>query len=206
MSSANYVNLATTDGSHMDAYLSFPQTGNGPFPGLLLFQEAFGVNGHIRSVADKLAAQGYIVIAPELFHRAAGNRFEGNYNDFPSLMPIMQSLTVDGLEADATAAYNWLHQHPAVKRDKIGSIGFCMGGRVSFLANMILPLSASVSYYAGSMLSITNRIRELHGPQLMFWGGLDTHITANQVEAVVKALGIEKGLCQCRYFLRRTRI
>jgi carboxymethylenebutenolidase len=183
----NYTSLVVEDGTNMDAYTSFPKQGNAPFPGILLFQEAFGVNHHIRNVADRLASQGYIVIAPELFHRA-GSGLDLSYNDFPAVMPYMKALTVAGLEADAKACFNWLQLQSAVIKNKIGSIGFCMGGRVSFIANMALPLQAAVSYYAGGMPTIAERLHEIHAPQLMFWGGLDKHITPDQVEIVVKAL------------------
>jgi carboxymethylenebutenolidase len=183
----NYVSLSVEDGTNMDAYTSFPKQGNGPFPAILLFQEAFGVNHHIRNIADRLASQGYIVIAPELFHRT-GSGLDLSYNDFPTMIPHMEALTVARLEADAKACFNWLQQQHAVIKNKIGSIGFCMGGKVSFIANMVLPLQAAVSYYAGRMPAIADRLRETHGPQLMFWGGLDKHITPDQVELVVKTL------------------
>lgn len=183
----NYVLLSVEDGTNMDAYTSFPKKGDGPFPGILLFQEAFGVNHHIRNVADRLASQGYIVIAPELFHRT-GSGLDLSYNDFPAVMPHMKALTVARLEADAKASFNWLQQQNAVIKNKIGSIGFCMGGKVSFIANIALPLQAAVSYYAGRMPEIAERLHEIHAPQLMFWGGLDKHITPDQVETVVKAL------------------
>ncbi len=183
----NYVSLTVADGTNMDAYTSFPKEGTGPFPGIILFQEAFGVNHHIRNVADRLASQGYIVIAPELFHRT-GTGLDLSYNDFPAVMPHMNVLTVASLEADAKASFNWLQQQNAVIKNKIGSIGFCMGGKVSFITNMSLPLQAAVSYYAGRMPAIADRLHEIHAPQLMFWGGLDKHITPDQVDTVVKAL------------------
>jgi len=183
----NYVSLAVEGGTNMDAYTSFPKEGNGSFPGIILFQEAFGVNHHIRNVADRIASKGYVVIAPELFHRT-GAGLDLPYNDFPSVMPHMKALTVQGLEADAKACFDWLQHQNDVIKNKIGSIGFCMGGRVSFIANMALPLQAAVSYYAGGMPAIADRLHEIHAPHLMFWGGLDKHITPDQVETVAKAL------------------
>src|SRR5208282_4048402 len=114
-----------------------------------VFQEAFGVNSHIRNVTDRIASEGFMTIAPELFHRTAPPGFEGSHTDFNALAPHSQSITVDGLSADIKAAYDWLLNQPQTKHDKIGCIGFCMGGRVSFLANATVPLSAAVSYYGG---------------------------------------------------------
>ena len=101
------VELAVEDGTRMAAYVARPEQG-GPHPGLLVFQEAFGVNRHIRNVSDRFAAEGYVAIAPELFHRTAPPGFEGSYTDFPSLMPHYQAVTTETAEADIRSAYEWL--------------------------------------------------------------------------------------------------
>ena len=181
------ITLPVQDGSTMDAYVSSPPRGQGPCPGLLLFQEAFGVNHHIRSLADRLAGLGYVVIAPELFHRTARG-FEGSYTDFAAVQPHLRPLETPLLEADIRASYEWLRQQEKVPENAIGSIGFCMGGRVSLLANMILPICAAVSYYAGNLPSLFSRIPELHAPQLLYWGGLDTHIPTETVRQVADRL------------------
>ena len=190
--SNNYVELPVADGTSMCAYTSHP-SGHGAFPGLLLFQEAFGVNHHIRNLADRFAAQGYIVIAPELFHRTAPKNFEGSYTDFGSVAAHMQALKEGLIEQDIRSAYEWLQSNHNVKKGNIASTGYCMGGRVSFLANTILPLKAAISYY-GSRIApdLVKRAPAVHGPMLFFWGGLDKHIPAEQISAVsggLKAAG-----------------
>jgi carboxymethylenebutenolidase len=183
----NYVTLKVADGTSMDAYTSLP-AGGGPHPGLMLFQEAFGVNHHIRGLADRFAAEGYAVIAPELFHRTAPG-FEGNYADFSPSAPHMQAITVQGLEADVQAAWMWLQSRPTVRHDHVASIGFCLGGRVSFLTNCIVPVSAAVSYYGGRIVpDLVKRAPSLHAPMLFIWGGMDRHIPHEQVEAVTSEL------------------
>ena len=179
--------LPVAGAGSMNAYTVRPD-GKGSFPAVMVFQEAFGVNHHIRSVTEKIAAQGYLAIAPELFHRTAPAGFEGSYSDFPSVMPHIQALTADGLSADVEAVYRWLQQQDDVSKNKIGCVGFCMGGRVSVLANAVLPLAASVSYYGGNMPSLLDKIKDLHAPQLLFWGGLDKHILPEHIDAVVRAL------------------
>ncbi|HXB12950.1 MAG TPA: dienelactone hydrolase family protein, partial [Bacteroidia bacterium] len=87
------VTLKISDGSSMQCYISVPE-GNGPFPGIMVMQEAFGVNGHIRNVSDRIAKEGYVVIAPELFHRTAPAGFEGSYTDFAALQPHFQGIAV----------------------------------------------------------------------------------------------------------------
>ncbi len=184
-----YVNLNVADGTDMEAYIAIPEDAIGRnAPGLILLQEAFGVNHHIRDVADRFAAQGYVVIAPELFHRTAPPYFEGSYSDFPSIMPHMNALTVEGNEADLKAAYHWLKHYELVNPANIFSIGYCMGGRVSFLANATLPLSAGVSYYGGNIKQVADKAANISGRHLFFWGGLDKHIGQDQIDTIINAM------------------
>jgi carboxymethylenebutenolidase len=182
-----YVSLQIADGTTMAAYVAYPEKGISNFPGLILFQEAFGVNHHIRQVADRFAKEGFVVIAPELFHRTAPKGFEVDYNNFPEAMPHYSALTNEGLEADIKASYQWLTtQHIAT--DKIFSIGYCLGGRVSFLANAVLPLKAAISYYGGGVDQLADKAKDLHGKHLFFWGGKDQHIKAENINTITTAL------------------
>lgn len=188
MSSPNSLVLAVADGTQMHAYVARPQA-SGPAPGLILFQEAFGVNGHIRSVADRLAQAGYVVVAPELFHRSAEPGLEIPYSEFATLAaPHYAAITANGLNHDIKAAYDWLQGEAGVQPDKIGSIGFCLGGQVSFRANAVLPLAAAVSYYGGGTHTITDLAKDLHAPHLFYWGGLDEHISQDQIKQVIDAV------------------
>ena len=180
--------LEVRDGTQMNAYVASPGE-SGSYPGLLVFQEAFGVNAHIRDVTRRFAAQGFVAIAPELFHRTAPAGFEGAYSDFASVMPHMKAVTPEAAIADAQAAFEWLKAQRDVSHRDISSIGYCMGGRISFLANSALPLRRAVSYYGGNISpALLDRAASLHGPMLCFWGGLDKHIPPEQREQVIDAL------------------
>lgn len=187
----DWVNLQVADGTSMRAYVGRPHTS--PRAGLLVFQEAFGVNAHIRDVTERFAREGFLAIAAELFHRT-GAGFEGAYNNFEAVMPHIRALTNEGMEADARAAYSWLGENLNSPDSPIACMGFCMGGRVSFLANSILPIKASVSFYGGGIApnpmgpGLLDRAGDLHAPQLFFWGGLDKHIGPDQTGAVTAAL------------------
>jgi len=181
----NYVSLQVNDGSTMNAYTAFPDT-SGTYPGIILLQEAFGVNSHIRDVAGRLAREGYAVIAPELYHRTAPG-IEISYDDFPSARPHIEALTPQGLEADLKASFNWLSAQQHVS-GKIGTIGFCLGGMVSLLANAVLGVSAAVGFYGGRSHQFTHLIPQLHAPQLFFWGGLDKHINKENINTVTQAM------------------
>jgi carboxymethylenebutenolidase len=185
----NYVELSVGDGTTMHAYVARPTMRGEQFPALMLFQEAFGVNPHIRNLAERFAAEGYVVIAPELFHRTAPLGFEESYTDFAAITPHIQGLTQDSLEADINATWNWLQQDGKVHHDCIGSTGYCMGGRVSFLANTMLPLKAAISYYGSRIVpDLIKKADHLHGPMMFFWGGLDKHIPQEQIAAVMDGM------------------
>ncbi len=155
---------------------------------IIVLQEAFGVNSHIRDVTDRFAAQGYVGIAPELFHRTAPG-FEGNYKDFSSVMPHMQAMTTQGAQSDLRAVFAWLQAQNSIDRSNISSVGFCMGGRISFLANATLPLRAAASFYGGGIApALLEHSAALHGPMLFFWGELDKHIPPEQRAAVTSSL------------------
>ena len=180
--------LAVAGGSSMQAFVARPEE-KGSFPGMLVFQEAFGVNAHIRDVAQRIAREGYVAIAPELFHRSAAPGIEVRYDDFPSAMPHMKALTEQGLADDVRAAYGWLRDSNYVTPDRVGSIGFCMGGRVSFLANATIQLRAAISFYGGGIApALLPRAANLHAPMLFFWGGLDKHIPQDQIRSVIDAV------------------
>ena len=181
------ITLGVADGTSMNAYVSMPE-GNAKGPAMMVFQEIFGLNTNIRDIADRFAKAGYVAIAPELFHRTAPG-FAGQYSDLQSCMPHMQAMTPDGNIADARAAFEWLQKHPRVAPNATASIGFCMGGRVSFLANSALPLRAAISFYGTAIApGFLSRAAQQNGPVLFFWGGLDARITRDQTRAVVDAM------------------
>lgn len=183
----NYIKLDIADGSTMLAYTASPAQVTDATPAIIVLQEAFGVNSHIRKVADRFAAEGYLAIAPELFHRTADEKTEISYTDFPTAMPHMQALTVEGLTADVQAAYQWLTEQP-VNQENIFSVGYCLGGRVSFLANTVLPLKAAVSYYGGGLDQLAAQAPNLHGRHLFYWGGKDQHIKPENINTIIQAV------------------
>jgi carboxymethylenebutenolidase len=188
------IELAVADGTSMAAYVARPRA-QGSHSGLMLFQEAFGVNRHIRSVAERFAAEGYVVIAPELFHRTAPPGFEASYTDFPAVIPHVQAVTADAAEKDVRSVYDWLKANSQIDANEISCVGFCMGGRVSFIANSAVPLRAAVSFYGGGIApGLLGRASKLQAPMLLIWGGLDKHITPERRKAVTDALSAQSKI------------
>ena len=133
------------DGQDMNLYASIP-TGSGPFPAVVVIQAAGGVNDFITTVSDRLAEEGYVAVAPDLFHRITD----------PS---ITDGITKAGqlsdpeIIADVNATVAFLRNHSAVDGEKIGVTGFCMGGRVTWLAAATNPyFKAAAPYYGGNLM------------------------------------------------------
>lgn len=183
-----HITLAVSDGSAAQAWVARPARDRGA-PGLILFQEAFGVNDHIRDLAGRFAKEGFVVVAPEMFHRTADAGFEAGYEDFERVRPHLAALTPEGISADAVAAYDFLVGDQGVDSARIAAIGYCMGGRCTWLANAVLPLRAAVSYYGGGIApALLDHAKDLHAPHLLFWGAKDTHITPAHRSAITDAL------------------
>jgi len=178
--------LKVPDGTQMQAHVSRPSSQ--PKAGVIISQEAWGVTAHIRKVADRFAEQGYLAIAPELFHRTAPVGFELPYSvDFSQIGPHFQGTSEATFEADIRACFDWLKSEGGLQ--KVGAVGYCMGGRASFVANSVLPLQAAVSYYGGRIATESiGRAKDQQGPLLMFWAGRDKNILPEQVKALADAL------------------
>lgn len=134
----------TVDGSEMPVYSSVPG-GSGPFPAVVVAHPASGVAEFTQSIADRLAEAGYAAAAPDLFHRVTEDMLSGGQarNAF---------LRDPEITADINATVDWLLSHPAIESQRIGITGFCMGGRVAWLAAASNPnFKAVVPYYPGNL-------------------------------------------------------
>src|SRR5262245_25618946 len=100
------VTVPVADGTAMGGYLALP-AASGRRPAILVIQEIFGVNAHMRDVTDRFARAGYVALAPEIFHRFAPG-YQGSYDDIPASIALTAKLTPDGIAADLTAAHAWL--------------------------------------------------------------------------------------------------
>lgn len=183
------VQIQVRDGTSMGAYIARPaEPSEKPRPGLLLLQEIFGVNSHIRSVAARLAREGYVVLAPDLFHRTNPG-YEAGYDNIPASIGIAMTYSAEQSEPDLVAALEKLASLEGVREGHLGAIGFCMGGTLSFAANALAKLKCAVSYYGGGIA--TGKIHmtaSLSGPMLFYWAGKDPFIPAEQRAAVTDAM------------------
>lgn len=138
------VEIQTSDGV-AEAYLAKPE-GDGPFPAVLLYMDAFGLRPQIERMADRLASEGYVVLAPNVFYR--DHEAPLGTSDFGVLREYMKALTPDAVERDARAYLDFLApDRPA------GVTGYCMGGRLTLLTAGRLPerVAAAASFHGGNL-------------------------------------------------------
>jgi carboxymethylenebutenolidase len=175
------VSVETPAGA-MPALLARPATG-GPFPAVIVVQEAFGLNQHIEDVAARLAGEGYVTLASDLFHRGGPGRTAA-YDDLPKALTLMGELNDQGIIEDMGAAIGFLEKQPSVRADRIGVTGFCMGGRVTYLTACALPgkIAAAAPFYGGGIP--IDRTASLRAPVLAFFGEDDPFIPLDQVRAL----------------------
>ena len=146
---ASWVDL-NVNASTMEGYLTQPEE-EGRHPAVIVIQEIWGVNSHIQSVADRLPSLGYIGLAPAMFHRE-GPMTTGLHEEMDTALARMRRSTDADILADVNAAMDYLKAQSFVLGDKIGIVGFCYGGRVTYLASCnISDLAASVVFYGGGI-------------------------------------------------------
>jgi carboxymethylenebutenolidase len=178
------VTLDTPDGP-MRAYQARPEE-RAP-TAVIVIQEAFGVNDHIEDVTRRAAEEGVHAIAPALFHRSGGGT--APYDDFSKVLQMFEGLTDDGILMDVDAAIEHLHSLGYEDRS-IGIVGFCMGGRVTFLVAVERTLGAAVGFYGGGIVTgrfpqfptLIDRSASLKTPWLGLFGDADSGIPVEDVE------------------------
>ena len=196
------VTLATADGP-MRLYSCVPE--GGARRAAIVVQEAFGVNDHIEDVTRRLADAGYHAVAPAIFHRAGGGT--APYDDFEKVLPLFEGLTDAGILMDVGAAIDHLHEQ-GFADESIGIVGFCMGGRVTFLVSLEHSLGAAVGFYGGGIVTgrfpqfppLIDRVGELRTPWLGLFGDLDGSIPVEDVEVLrVRLAEVEVATDVLRY-------
>ena len=155
---------------------------------VIVIQEAFGVNAHIRSVADRFVDAEFFAVAPELFHRDGSPEIA--YDDLPTAMKYMANLTKEGLTNDLNATTDFLATL-GYNPENIAIVGYCMGGTVSFYAATLGTVGAAATFYGGGiesgrfgLPSLLELAPELKCPWLGLYGDLDQGIPVQQVEAL----------------------
>ncbi|HEX3660975.1 MAG TPA: dienelactone hydrolase family protein [Acidobacteriaceae bacterium] len=176
-----HVKLRAADGFELDAYVARPE--GTPVAGLVVVQEAFGVNHHIREVTDEWAKDGFLAVAPALFDRVQrGVELGYGQETLQQAMGLIRQGNTDDRVMDVAAALDYVRRETG---KKVGVIGYCLGGSMAWLAATRLNPDAAVGYY-GSMIAQYGG-EALHAPVMLHFGQEDTHIPKDQIDAKVAA-------------------
>jgi carboxymethylenebutenolidase len=183
-------------GTPMTCYLARPDDGE-PTGAVIVLQEIFGVNREVKRIADLFASAGYVALAPNYYCRTHPDLNEpytpeGLQRGFEAAGKVTRA----NLRADIGAAVAWLDSQNFVKRGKIATCGFCVGGTVSFLSATMPGIAAAIAFYGGHIANpLPNGepealadVSAIRAPLLLFFGGQDDYIPAAAVERIDRAL------------------
>ena len=161
------------DDGEFGGYLALPASGYGP--GLVVLQEIFGVNDHMRSVTDWYAAHGFVAFCPDLFWRLSpGIELTDRGDDWKKAIELYMSLDEAKAVEDAAAAMNFLRQHPACT-GRVGAVGFCLGGKLAYLLSVRFKPDCAVGYYGVGIEKALNEASSLSAPLMLHIGGKDKY-------------------------------
>lgn len=165
-----FVKLTASDRHELDAYVAKP--AGEPVAGLVVVQEIFGVNAHIRAVTDGWAKDGFLAVAPALFDRVErGVDLTYDGADAEKAMSFVPKLDMEAMAKDTVAAIEYARQQTG---KKTGVIGYCLGGSLAWLAAARLGVDAAVGYYGGHIVHFADE--NLHCPVMLHFGAQDAHI------------------------------
>ncbi|MGI8715916.1 MAG: dienelactone hydrolase family protein [Solirubrobacteraceae bacterium] len=183
--------IAMPDGGEMGSFVAMPEVGSGP--GILVLMEIFGVGVYIREAAERLAALGYVALAPDLYRRSRpGAEFAHDKAALPQAMAAAQELDMGGAIADSITALDHLRGLPEVD-GPAGVLGFCLGGTLAFgVAGGADPATA-VAYYGGGISEMLDDSTAVACPVLFQFGGDDPYIAREQAERVGAAAAARAG-------------
>ena len=172
---------------NIDAYLALPPAGRGP--GLLLLQEIFGVNEHIRAVAEQYALDGFVVLAPDVFWQQQ-RRLDIGYtpDDIQRGRALAMAADKQALQRDLADAVRWLRARPEVQGRGLGAFGYCMGGRLAYVAAATAGVDAAVAYYGGGIQDMLDLAPQVRCPMQFHYGALDANIPLTAVDKVRSAM------------------
>ena len=178
----SWIEVTAQDGGKFKAYVAVPRTGHGP--GIVLCQEIFGLNGFIREVADYYAEEGYTVVAPDLFWRIKpGIELGYTEADWAKAFEYFQAFDTDKGMQDITATVKAMRTMPQVK-GKVGALGFCLGGRLAYLAAARAGVDCAVGYYGVTIDQYLGEAGNIKVPLALHFAGNDKYAPPEAVEKI----------------------
>lgn len=201
MGATRYETIPAQDDGIFEAFCALPAGGEGP--GLLLFQEIFGINDNMRGLAERLAAAGYVTLVPDVFWRIEPRFERKDESGLADGMAMVQQLDFGKAVADIQAT----HAHLLTMSEctgKVGALGFCLGGGLAFAAATLSRVDgsgpdAAVAYYGSGINDLLHQADDLVCPTLLHYGDQDPFIPRERIEEVERALGRRPNVSIHRY-------
>lgn len=192
--------VTIADGRTFTAHCAVPDS---PGPGILLFQEIFGVNANMRELADRLAREGYVVLVPDVFWRIEPGFERNSEAGLSDCMAMVGKLDWDTVPGDISATHARLLSLPECT-GKVGAIGFCLGGTLAFLAAARSSvggsgIDAAVSYYGSGNNGLLPMLDDVRCPVLFHYGDRDPYIPVEDIDEVERAVAGRPGMRVERY-------
>lgn len=179
------------DGGGFEAFCAVPESGSGP--GMLVFQEIFGVNENIRGLCERLATSGFVALAPDMFWRIEPRFERKDESGFADAMAMIGKFDQDAGRQDISSAFAHLLAM-AECTGKVGAVGFCLGGTLTYVTAATARADgkgpdAAVSYYGSGIHDMLALAENIECPIMFHYGDKDPFIPQEQVAAVESALG-----------------
>lgn len=199
--STSYVQVSAHDGGTFDAYCAVPAAGRGP--GILLFQEIFGINDNMRGLAERLAGEGYLVLVPDMFWRLEPRFERKDESGIGDAFAMVQRFDLDLGAADIQSAHAHLLALPTCT-GKVGAVGFCLGGTLALATAATSRvdgrgIDAAVSYYGSGNNDLLGRLDDVGCPVLFHYGAEDPFIPEDKIAEVEEAITGRPGMELHRY-------
>jgi carboxymethylenebutenolidase len=184
-----YEKITATDGGQFEAFCALPESGSGP--GILLFQEIFGINDNIRDLATRLASEGYVVLAPDMFWRLEPRFERKDESGIGDAFAMVQKFDFNQGVEDIQATHAHLLSMPECS-GKVGAVGFCLGGGLAFAAAALSRVDgkgpdAAVCYYGSPVNSLLEHADKATCSLMFHYGDDDAFIPTNLIEDVERA-------------------
>lgn len=201
MVSTHYEKVTAADGGVFDAFCAAPDAPSAP--GVLVFQEIFGINDNIRGLAERLAEAGYLALVPDVFWRIEP-RFERNdESGMAEGMQRVQQLDFALVGSDITATFAHLRALPGCD-GRTGGVGFCLGGTLAYVFAATARVDgtgpdAAVSYYGSGINDMLGMADQIECPMLFHFGERDPYIAKEQIDAIEQAMAGHAGVTVERY-------
>lgn len=185
--SGEMTTIAMRGGETVEAYLARPE-GKGPWPGLVILAEIYNANHWVRAVADGYAEQGFLCLAPDLYWRQnPGQYLEYTPEGQETGRALGQAMDLDAFTGDMADYAQTLKAHPD-GTGRVGTVGYCLGGKLAYLAVARDVVDVGIGYYAVQLDKFLDEAANVARPLMLHFAELDTRVPQETVAAVKKAL------------------